>query len=115
MPLPRFLIRTLMLVVWLSALPMVGALDVLREVQNRSRAVGFVDERGFAWVIRRSSYSYLGPIPLGPCPTAVFSGLAFAGTIMALRLAGRDKTRAVKSPIPQTSEQKPGQLPDLQT
>lgn len=115
MPLPRFRIRTLMLVVWLSALVMVGALDVLKEVRNRSRAIGFVDERGFVIFHGYSRYYYIGPIPLGPCPTAVFSGLAFAATIIVWRLAARSENRVVQPSNSRAGEQKPGPLPDRQT
>ena len=94
MHLPRFRVRTLMLVIWLSALVMTGAVDVLEELRNRNRVEVVVDATGSSLVIlSRYYFYYLGPVPLGPRPMAVFSGVAFVASIIAWRLSGRSKKR----------------------
>ncbi len=94
MHLPRFRVRTLMSVIWLSALFMTGAVDVLEELRNRNRVEVVVDASGSSLVIlSRYNFYYLGPVPLGPRPMAVLSGVAFVASIIAWRLSGRGKKR----------------------
>ena len=97
MHLPRFRVRTLMFVVWLSALVFVGAVDVLEEyrIRNRLELIGFDvivdDSRSVTLLHGHYKFYYLGPIPFGPCPTAVFSGVAFVASIAIWILYRRGK------------------------
>jgi hypothetical protein len=87
MHLSRFHVRSLMFLVWLSALLIVGTLDVVNELRNRTRLVvinqhvGADGSLSFSLLHHRHSSYYLGPIPIGPCPVAVFSGLGFMASI----------------------------------
>ena len=89
MHLPKFRVRTLMLLVWLSALVSVAVLDDLHEMRLRNRVVisaQSADADGSRSAVllydHRTAY-YFGPVPLGPCPTAVFSGLTFVASVAA--------------------------------
>jgi hypothetical protein len=95
MHLPRFRVRTLMFVVWLFALLAAGAVDVLKEQRNRSR-VEVIDEQTNAdgsstatLIYNHRTYYFVGPIPLGPCPIALLSGMAFAASIVGWIRVGR--------------------------
>jgi hypothetical protein len=79
---------------------MVGAVDVLEELRNRNRVEVVHEHIGedgtpSSFVLLYGHYKlyYLGPVPLGPYPMAVFSGVAFVASIMAWSLSGRGKKR----------------------
>ncbi len=98
MHLRQFRVRTLMFVIWLLALLFVGALDVLKEQRSRNR-VEVINEktsadgsRSFTLIYTRRTY-YLGPVPIGPCPIAVLSGLAILTSIMVWGLCQRAENR----------------------
>src|SRR3954468_8007555 len=82
MRLPRFRLRTLMILVGLSALWMAGVADLLSYLRMRDHVevVSQREESGtLVLELQTESVSYyLGPIPLGPCPIAVVSGVVFA-------------------------------------
>ena len=100
MKLPQFQVRTLMFVVWLSALLLAGVIDVVRELEERNRVEVLdqhIDADGSVTsqliFNKRISY-YVGPIPLGPWPVAVFSGVAFAVSVVIWGLARRGRRRS---------------------
>ncbi len=105
MKLPQFRVRTLMFLIWLSALLFAGVVDVLKELAIRN-SVEVVDEHvdangttSFSLIYGRRTYHYIGPIPyigsipLGPWPVAVLSGVAFAGSVGCWTLRYRCKQR----------------------
>lgn len=100
MHLPQFRIRTLLFMIWLSALLLAGTIDVVQEYRNRHTAVVLnerVDANGSRSATILYSYSrsyYLGSVPIGPCPTALFSGIAFVGSLVGWVRYRRGKKRA---------------------
>jgi hypothetical protein len=97
----RFRIRTLLFLIWMTALLMAGAIDVFNEYRNRN-AVTVVNERvgpdgsiTASLLFGRRVYYYLGPLPLGPCPVAVFSGatLVASTAVWLLRRRTFDRSR----------------------
>jgi hypothetical protein len=86
--LPSFRIRTLMFMVWISALACVGVADVIRERAARNRVL-IIDERvhpngtlTMTILHSHSTFWYVGPLPVGPCPAAVLSGFAAVVSII---------------------------------
>ncbi len=105
MKLPQFRLRTLMFVIWLSALLLAGVVDVLRELAIRN-SVEVMDERidangstSHSLIFDRRTYYFVGPIPLvgqiplGRWPLALFSGVAFAASVAGWALCHRCKKR----------------------
>jgi hypothetical protein len=96
---PRITVRDLMFHVWLTALLAAGAADIIRErrardhvqVINESTDLGGSTSMTLLW--SQTTYYYVGPIPLGPCPVATLSGVAFVGSVVAWVLLGRRKAR----------------------
>jgi hypothetical protein len=43
---------------------------------------------------------HLGPLPIGPCPTAVFSGVAFVASVVVWALCRRRKKGSASVPAP---------------
>ena len=88
MHLPRFRVRTLMFVVWLSALLVLGAVDVLsvQRIRNRVEVINEqinADGSSSATLLyNHRTHYFVGPIPIGPYPIAVVSGMAFAASIV---------------------------------
>jgi hypothetical protein len=107
MKLPQFRLRTLMFVIWLSALLLAGVVDVLRElaIRNSVEVVGeHIDANGSTsstLIFERRTYYFVGPIPLvgsiplGPWPLALFSGVAFAASVAVWALCDHRKKRKV--------------------
>ena len=97
MHLPQFRVRTLMFVVWLSALALVGTVDLLEEYRKRNRVevinehIGVDGSRTATLLFSHSTFYYFGPLPIGPCPIAVLSGVAFVASIMVWTTAQRRK------------------------
>src|SRR5262245_14923379 len=101
MRLPRFRLRTLMIVVGLSAIAMVGVADVLSYYRIRNH-FEVVSERQHSdgslsmTLLSTESTYFLGAIPLGPCPgvvlTAVICGVSVVVWVVRHRKAdGRDR------------------------
>jgi hypothetical protein len=101
MPPFRFRVRTLMFSVWMSAILIVGTLDVLNEYRTRSKVVVVSERvatdgsRSATLLYSRRTHYYLGPLPIGPCPVAVFSAVTFiASTVVwILRRRAGDRNR----------------------
>jgi uncharacterized membrane protein len=96
---PQFRLLTLMFVIWLSALLLAGVVDVLKELAIRNRVV-VVDEHidangstSASLIFGRRTYYFVGPIPLGPWPVALLSGVAFAASVAGWALCRRRKKR----------------------
>ncbi len=91
MRLPQVRVRTLMFVVWLSALMLVGAVDLHEEYRNRNRVevinehIGVDGSRSATLLFSHTKFYYLGPLPIGPCAVAVFSAVAFVASIVVWR------------------------------
>jgi hypothetical protein len=84
----RLRVGSLMFLVWLAALVLVAAVDVHREYEARSR-VEVLDEQIDANGTRTVTLSYnhrtswyVGGVPLGPCPAAVFSLVAIVVSVL---------------------------------
>jgi hypothetical protein len=88
-----------MFAVWLSALAFVGVVDVLEEYRSFRRVeviherIGVDGSRSATLLYGYYKRYYVGPIPIGPCPRAVFSGVAFLGSVVIWILYRRGKDR----------------------
>ena len=81
-------IRTLMPLVWLSALVCAGVTDIIRQNAASDR-VEVIDEQvqtdGSSTAIllyQHRIYYYISPIPIGRYPIAVFSGVGLAASVV---------------------------------
>jgi hypothetical protein len=98
-------VRILMFVVWLSAFLLAGAVDVLEEqrVRDRVSIIHSLHADGpcsTTLVCGRRTDCYLGPVPIGPCPVAVFSELAVVGSVAVWALCLRRKRGPPRSRCP---------------
>jgi hypothetical protein len=99
MKVPQFRVGTLMFVIWLSALLIAGAVDIHRawELWNHFEVIEkhFNADGSLASFLLVNTYRchYLGPIPIGPCPIAVYGGIVFVASIVTWGLRRRGKNR----------------------
>ena len=96
----RFRIRTLLFLIGMTALLMAGAIDVFNEYRDRN-TVTVVNERvgpdgstTASLLFGRRVYYYLGPVPLGPCPVALFCGATLVALAAVWLLRRRTMDRA---------------------
>lgn len=88
MQVARLSLRTSMFLVWLAALLCAGTADVLNEQRLRNQVevinevVNADGSQSATLLWGRHTSSYVGPVPLGPCPIASISGMAFVISVV---------------------------------